>query len=162
MKTFTTGWTNSTANGTVATFDLGQTYTVTGVYVLSTTNTPAYENKGKISLAEVELYVKKDVQLDAPKNLQATEIGENSITVAANTLNPAAAGTLKYQLKLGDSVVTAWTTDATFTNLTAGTTYTVEAMSAVLLRQAQPFSCIRIARSSARLLLPTAATSSPM
>jgi len=58
-KSFTTGWSSSTANGTPCTFDLGQTYTVTGVYVLSTTNTPAYQDAGKFSLAEVELYQKQ-------------------------------------------------------------------------------------------------------
>ena len=125
-KTFEieTGWSSSTAFGEVCVYDLDQTYTVNSIYVWASSNNENTE----IVFGEFELYAKQTVQLDAPKNLQATEIGENSITVAANTLNPAAAGTLKYQLKLGDSVVTAWTTDATFTNLTAGTTYTVEAM----------------------------------
>ncbi len=122
-KSFTTGWTSSTPTGTPCELDLGQTYTVTGVYVLSTTNTPAYENKGKISLAEVELYRKKDVQLNAPANLQATATTENSITVAANTLSPAAAGTLKFRINGG-----AWQTSGTFSGLTAGTSYTIDAM----------------------------------
>ena len=120
-KTFTTGWTNSTANGTVATFDLGQTYTVTGVYVLSTTNTPAYENKGKISLAEVELYKKNSAQLDAPTSLNATNITETSITVSAPAITTG--GTLKYRINNG-----AWQTSGTFSGLTAGTTYTIDAM----------------------------------
>ncbi len=119
-NTFTLGWQQDVSSDPfVYTYD--QTYNVVGLYVWQNQNSTA-------SFSDIELYQKQTVQLEAPANLQATATTEDSITVAANTLDPAAAGTLKYQLKLGDSIVTAWTTDATFSGLTAGTEYTVEAM----------------------------------
>ena len=124
LDEFDTGLDTSASVGDTYTYDFDQTYNATAIYIWATD----CDSSTEINWPDFKLYKKNTVQLSAPANLQATEVGTNSITVAANTLNPAAAGTLKYQLKLDGSVVTAWTTDATFTNLTAGTTYTVEAM----------------------------------
>ena len=58
-------------------------------------------------------------QLTAPTGLTATEVTENSITVTADTIT---GGNLRYRINGG-----AWQTSGTFTDLTDGTTYTIEA-----------------------------------
>ena len=57
--------------------------------------------------------------LTAPTGLTATEVTENSITVTADTIT---GGNLRYRINGG-----AWQTSGTFTDLTDGTTYTIEA-----------------------------------
>ena len=120
--TFNTGWAENVADGTPCSFDLGQTYTVTGVYVLSTTNTVDYGGASKFSLAEVELY--KKTQLPTPKNLQTTEVTDTSITVAANTVS--AGGKLQFS-KDGSNWYDAVGYSYTFTGLDADTDYTIQA-----------------------------------
>ena len=117
--TYTVNW---AANGTEKLdITLDQTYNIKGVYVEAPDNNDSGSNS--ISYGEFELYGREVVQLEAPKNLQATETTANSITVDANKLSSASAGTLKFRINGG-----SWQTSGTFSGLTAGTTYTIDAM----------------------------------
>ena len=126
-KTFATGWSNSTAKGTIYTYDLDKTYMVTKMYVWANENTPDTE----VVFGQFELYVNKTVTLDAP-TVSWTSKNDTSITVTAKKLD-ASIGTLKFRLlDNAGNVVVDWqtSTDGTYTfkNLKGSTTYKAEAM----------------------------------
>jgi len=119
-------WTSNVADGTACTLDLGATYTVTGLYICATSNTPAITSGvTKVSLAEIELYKKNDVTLDAP-TVNWTEKNDTSITVSAAKID-ASIGKLQFSIDGGSSWKDAVDGSYTFENLTGNTAYTIQA-----------------------------------
>ena len=118
---FATNWGSS--NTTPLEWTFGQTYSVKGVYVWA--DSVVYGGQNMVTFGEFELYQKETVQLPAPKNLQTTEVTDNSITVAANTVS--AGGKLQFSIDGGSSWKDADGYSYTFTGLTASTPYTIQA-----------------------------------
>ena len=130
---FDTGLDTNAAIGDSYAYDFGKTYSATAIYLWPTD----CDSSTEVSWPGIELYNEKTVQLPTPRNLQTTEVTDNSITVAANTVS--AGGKLQFRLLNSDGTTAVDWKDAnessnnisnnsyTFTGLAGSTTYTIQA-----------------------------------
>ncbi len=120
-KTFATGWSNSTAKGTIYTYDLDKTYMVTKMYVWANENTPDTE----VVFGQFELFTKQTVTLDAP-TVAWTSKNDTSVTVVAAKID-SSIGKLQFSIDGGSTWKDATNGSYTFTGLTGNKNYTIQA-----------------------------------